>query len=204
MKLLLASESPRRAELLRKAGFDFERVEPGVECPEDHGDELGPRELAEALASQKALGASLDGRSGIVLASDTVVALGPQVLGKPKDRAEAKGFLALLSGQDHEVFTAVALQPCHGGLIDGQELIVSSSRAVVRFPPLSEVEVESLLDAEDYADKAGAYGIQASAGQHAILISGELDTVIGLPMQLVRSMLEVMDRRDSGGTPRAF
>ncbi len=138
-------------------------------------------------ARAKALGAELAGRSGILLAVDTVVSLDGRSLGKPRDRQEAALFLEELCGRSHEVLTAHAHAPAKDGTRGEIEVLVSSAKVV--FPALDKAQREAYLDEDDWQDKAGGYGIQSQASSFARLLEGDLDTVIGLSLRVVRQIL---------------
>ena len=186
--LLLCSASPRRRDLLTGLGLRFEVLAPEV----DESPRTG--ESAEALAGRLARDKAKAGRAAffapragagrglgvsdgvVALAADTVVARGGEVLGKPRDRADARRMLSLLSGGDHSVFTGVcALDPC-----SAQRSCVVETR--VRFRMLSEAQLSWLADAGDGDDKAGAYAVQGLAGAFIERIEGSTSNVVGLPL----------------------
>lgn len=173
--LVLASQSPRRREILTAAGIEFvvryahviEERQAG-ESPEDY-----VRRLAEAKAT--AIEAAAD---EIVLGADTEVVIDDQVLGKPKDHADAARMLKLLSGREHDVITGICLA--------GQgRKIVDSARTRVRFVPLSAREIEDYVNSGEPMDKAGAYAIQGLASKFIDNIAGEYFNIVGLPVALV-------------------
>jgi len=182
----LASASPRRSALLDQIGVPH-RIRPLAldetrlpgETPADYVQRLA-RAKAEQLWSQLAEDERLP-----VLGADTTVALGGETLGKPADRAEAALILRRLSGQTHQVLTAVALR--HGR---GCEVKLSSSEVTLR--PLSEREIADYWDSGEPADKAGAYGIQGRAALFIEHIAGSYSGIVGLPLyetgQLLRSL----------------
>jgi len=184
MKILLASRSPRRKQLLLAAGFDFETIEPGVEPP---ASDVPARLQCIESARQKALGAAFAEQSGLLLAVDTVVSLEGHALGKPRDADEAARFLALLEGREHSVLTAHA----HAGVEKGRpgEIGVLVTEALVFFRELTVEERAAYLAAGDWRDKAGGYGIQSDASAFARLTGGQMDTVVGLSLQALREIL---------------
>jgi nucleoside triphosphate pyrophosphatase len=184
MRILLASRSPRRSQLLRAAGFDFESIAPG---PEPVHSEAAAEIQCVDSAQKKALGADIEGRTGILLAVDTVISLDGSALGKARDREEASVFLDLLSGREHDVLTAHAHARVSGGDLGAVEVLVARSHVVFR--ELSPEVRKAYLDEEDWRDKAGAYGIQSAASAFARLVGGDLDTVIGLSLRVVREIL---------------
>jgi len=185
-ELFLASQSPRRRELLTRAGVRFEVCEPGAEYVGDaneHETEQGaPIELAAARAARKALGAKppLDGVP--VLAVDTVVDLDGRELGKARDRAAAERMLRALAGKVHRVHTAHCL------MLRGRTVAeVCAAEVTCRVP--SPDELRRYVDSEQWRGKAGAYGIQDPAQSFLALSQGAFDTVVGLHVDAVRRLL---------------
>ena len=190
-RLLLASSSPRRRELLARLGIPFElRAAPADETPRA-GE--APRELVERLALDKARLAAEAG--AVALGADTVVAIDGELLGKPADAAEARRMLARLSGRAHQVWTGVALvgRSELGAL---RELVRSDLSEVV-FRALDESEVERYVASGEPFDKAGAYAIQGGAAGFVEELRGDRSNVVGLPLPLVAAML-----REAGFRPR--
>lgn len=183
MKIILASQSPRRKELLERMGIqDFETISPNVDESAFHG--LPPEELVRRLSAEKAAAvAGKVGEDAIVIAADTVVALEGAVLGKPADELDAFKMLSALSGVRHQVYTGVTV--CRGG-----EKQTAHEVTDVTFRELSEREIEDYISTGEPMDKAGAYGIQ---GYGALLIqgiSGDYYNVMGLPVCRLGRMLE--------------
>jgi septum formation protein len=176
MRLVLASASPRRAALLRAAGYAFD-VRPSVarEWPYPGGD---PAAYAEALARAKV--AAVDGE--LVLGADTVVVVDGDVLGKPADTADAATMLRRLSGRAHEVVTGVAVRR-------GSRVRAASARARVTFRELTEREIGEYAAGGEPLDKAGGYAYQGGGGAFVTALEGDPDTVIGLPLRVVRTLL---------------
>lgn len=173
VRLVLASASPRRLELLAQVGITPDAVRPSdiVEAP--HTAEL-PRAYAARLARQKAQAAEM-AVDEVILAADTVVAAGRRILEKPKDTAEAHRFLTLLSGRRHKVYTAVALRD-HSQI---RERLVASA---VRMKRLSEGEITAYLATGEWRGKAGGYAIQGAAAAFVPWISGSHSAIVGLPL----------------------
>jgi septum formation protein len=183
--LVLASNSPRRAELLRKAEIRF-RVH-ATEIPETRRAGESPRRFAMRLASEKAAQIAALEPGNQVLAADTVVVAGSRVLGKPQDAAEARRMLRLLSGRAHEVITGVCLRgPDSGGQPFTDTRLESTE---VRFEALTDQEIEEYVASGEPFDKAGAYAIQGRASRWISGIRGDYCNVVGLPVALLYRML---------------
>jgi septum formation protein len=185
LKLVLASRSPRRAELLKAAGFEFTvRAADVDETPRDGED---PFAYAVRLAIDKAYAVPVnDGE--ILLAADTTVVLGNEIMGKPKDAADAARMLRALAGRRHEVVTAICLRY-------GDEVETDNSRTYVWFVPLSEAEIADYVASGEPMDKAGAYAIQGLASKFIDRIEGSYSNVVGLPMSLVYRDLKAISAR---------
>jgi septum formation protein len=197
LKLILASASPRRAEILRNAGFTFE-VQPA------HVDEtLLPGEPAEAyvrrVATAKAAAAakSLEANASraVVIGADTVVVVDGRILGKPADAGHARRMLRLLSGRDHDVLTGLSFLTMPAG---AETVHVESTR--VSFLPLSDEDIEDYLLTGEPFDKAGAYGIQGIGGRFISRVQGCYFNVMGLPISRVWSILMRMEREKQENT----
>jgi septum formation protein len=181
-KVVLASGSPRRKELLASIVEEFTVRVPQVD--ETFPASLRGKEIAEYLAALKAEAAQVDLQENeIAITSDTIVWLGDEVLNKPKDAAEAAEMLRKLSGRTHEVITAIALA-------DQQRKIVLSDTTEVRFKSLTENEIQYYIQHYKPFDKAGAYGIQEWIGYVGVTeIKGSFYTVMGLPVHLLYDAL---------------
>lgn len=179
-KIILASKSPRRSQLLREAGFAFENKTKDVD--ESYPEGLQPWEVAEYIAVKKAKGCAdfLEGNEdAILLTSDTIVVLNDKIYGKPKDFADAVQILKELSGQTHEVITGVCLH-------NAQKQITFHGVSKVTFAALSDAEIDYYLHACKPFDKAGAYGVQEWLGHCKITkIEGTYANIMGLPTDLV-------------------
>jgi len=177
-RIVLASGSPRRKQLLEWAEVDFEvKVK---DTPESWPQGLAVVDVPVHIARNKALAVKADlGPGRVVLAADTVVVLAGEIIGKPKDRADAVAILSRLAGQRHEVITGVAL------LRDGEEQVFADITAVW-FHPLTHAEIEAYVDKYKPYDKAGAYAIQEWIGVVGIKgIEGDFYNVMGLPVSRV-------------------
>jgi septum formation protein len=175
MNLVLASQSPRRAELLRNAGFPFEvRVRPVEEV---RRTAEAPQDYAMRLARDKA-SAAWEGRDEIVLGADTIVLLGEQVLEKPADAEDARAMLAALSGRQHSVITGICLLHPRGEIVDCESTRVS-------FIALDPEEIAAYVASGEPMDKAGSYAIQGLASKFVERIDGCYFNVMGLPVPRV-------------------
>jgi septum formation protein len=180
MELVLASQSARRLDLLRGAGFS-PRVAP-ADIDEEAVPGETPVELVTRLAREKAEAVAARFPDAVVLGADTVVCLGKEVLGKPADMDEAYAMLRMLSGKQHQVHTGVHI--CGRGL---EEDIHACTK--VWFHRLSEAEIDNYFSHCDPLDKAGAYGIQLRGDLIVSRIEGLESTVIGLPVEAVAQVL---------------
>jgi septum formation protein len=184
MRLVLASASPRRRELLRKAGFEFD-VQPGHVAEEMRRDER-PEEFARRVARDKALHVAASTPPGcLVLGADTVVVVDGETLGKPLDPADATRMLRLLSGRTHQVHTGVCLVKAPRHI---ETLTHETTR--VTFRKLDEEEIRRYVESGEPADKAGAYAVQGLASKFVTRISGCYSNVVGLPVARVYGMLK--------------
>ncbi len=181
-RLLLASGSPRRRELLGEAGYDFEVISPAV--TELHSSDLTLREITSCNALRKGLAVARIHPGRVVLAADTLVALDRQVLGKPADQADAVRLLRLLSGRTHEVATGVFI----GHLGAGRSLSFTVLSQVT-FKKLSDRQIDAYLATIDPLDKAGGYAAQGNGRTVIREIVGSRSNVIGLPLEKTRAAL---------------
>ena len=179
-RLILASGSPRRQELLRSLGIEFD-VRP-ADVDETPFPDEDPVDYVARLATTKAMVAA--GVGELVLAADTTVTLDGRILGKPTDADDAIAMLHLLRGRTHQVHTGVALQ--HG---DGGELRVEVDTAEVVMDDVSSDVIAWYVSTGEPMDKAGSYGLQGIGGMLVSEIRGNPQTVIGLPMTIVRDWL---------------
>jgi septum formation protein len=181
-RLILASSSPRRIQLLREAKYQPEVVHP--EVTELSCEHFTPSELARYNAQLKATDVARQYPDAVVLGADTVVALGSEIFGKPRDLDEAARMLGQLVGKRHEVVTGIALIDDHRGRI-----ILRALYSTVTFRSLSAAEINSYLKIINPLDKAGAYSAQESANAIIERINGSFTNVVGLPMELVGPLL---------------
>ncbi len=179
-RLVLASASPRRAELLRNAGLEF-TVQP-ADIPEQRQDHEPPREYAIRLARDKARAVAARNPGALVLGADTIVVADEHVLEKPLDASDAARMLKLLSGRTHQVTTGVCL------VFDGREETASETTEVV-MAAISDQEIRDYVAGGEPMDKAGAYAIQGGASRWVTRIDGCYFNVVGLPVPLVYRLL---------------
>lgn len=190
---ILASASPRRAEILREQGFAFE-VFPAVDqeppVPDAHQEPAG---WAGEVALHKARSVARRVRRGLILAGDTIAVLGDRVIGKPADRAHAGHILRSLMGTRHQVITALALLDAESGRSMFRHEVTH-----VYMRRLSDAELEEYLDSKEWEGKAGAYGIQDCGDKFVERIEGSFTNVVGLPVELLGQMLEEWTRSGAG------
>lgn len=181
--VILASQSPRRKELLEKLGIDFEvRTLPDI--PEDYPDGLSGKDIALFIATQKARHyRAMMAEKDLVITADTIVCVDEKVLGKPKDAQEAADMLRMLSGRSHQVITAFTVSTL-------QTMKADSVTTNVRFAQLSDEVIDYYVSHFKPFDKAGAYGIQEWIGCVGVeSIEGSFFNVVGLPVQRLSSVL---------------
>ena len=181
MKLILASQSPRRRELLARMGLDFTVISPRID--EDSFSDPDPAALVRTLSREKALAVAREqDPETLVIAADTVVVLDGQALGKPGDEAEAFAMLSALSGRSHAVWTGVTV--CQGSRADTE-----AECTQVTFRPLTGEEIRHYVATGEPMDKAGAYGIQGFGSLLVEGIRGDYFNVVGLPVCRLGRML---------------
>jgi len=194
-QLVLASNSPRRRELLRQAGYRFEVVAPPGE---DRGvsQASSPGAYVESLAYMKAM-AAID-RHGLtdalVLAADTVVDLAGRIIGKPADAADARRILSELSGSEHSVLTGLALVDLAAG-----RRLLAHDVTKVRMRRMTPEEIDAYVASGEALGKAGAYALQETGDRYVEHMEGSLTNVVGLPMQLLERLLKA-----AGYDPKDF
>lgn len=184
MAIILASESPRRKELLYRVVSEFEVVPASIN--EETKGFLTPIDYVLTMATKKASHVARQYPNDLVIGCDTIVAIDNEILGKPTSREEGFQMIKKLSGKKHRVYTSVVLMK------EDQESSATVP-AIVEFYDLSDEEINAYLDTEEYVDKAGAYGIQ---GQGALLvkgIQGDYYSIMGLPIATLNRMLATFD-----------
>ena len=178
--IILASQSPRRKELLSMCGFEFE-IKP-AEADETLPEGISPKDAVEYLSKIKA--EAIDDNENIIIGADTVVALGNEILGKPSDDEDAYNMLSSLSGKIHSVFTGVTLKK-------KDKIITFHSETEVEFYEITDEEIKNYIATGEHKDKAGSYAIQGFGGLFIKGIRGDYNNVVGLPVaELSRKIKE--------------
>ena len=185
--LILASASPRRQELLRSAGIEF-RIQP-TDIPEVPQPGESPGRCAERLACEKAQVVARQNPGHFVLGADTIVVVDGQMLGKPRDAADAARMLRLLSGRLHRVITGVSLMGSSGPSSSSSFVDTRSETTLVHMTGLNAAEIDNYIASGEPMDKAGAYAIQGMASRWITRTEGDYPNVVGLPVALVYRML---------------
>jgi septum formation protein len=180
-KLILASGSPRRAEILNAVGWKFDKIVADVDETEFDGE--NPSDYVMRLAKTKAEVIAANHKNATVLGADTTVVIDNQILGKPLDFDDARRMLQMLSGKTHEVLTGVAV-------VKNGETHVGIQSTKVKFVTLSDAEIEYLVEFGEPLDKAGGYAVQAQAALFIEEIEGDYWNVVGLPISLVYSLIK--------------
>ena len=185
-ELILASASPRRAEILQQIGVDFQ-IEP-ADIDETPMLQESPADYVKRMAQQKAQHVidSITGSSSVVLGADTSVVLGYKIYGKPKNQQEAMAMLAALSGKTHQVLTAVAMG-------NKQRCLLKFSTTDVKFRELDPKECLDYWNTGEPADKAGGYAIQGLGAVFVEKISGSFSGVVGLPIEQTAQLLQTFN-----------
>lgn len=187
MKFILASKSPRRKEILENLGLDFEIIT--SEADESYADGTDPSEVVMMLSAKKAaavknklLSEGLDLSDTVIIAADTVVSASGEILGKPRDREDARHMIAMLRGKTHSVLSGITV-------IYGDSSASSFEETFVRFSEMSEKEIDWYVQSGEPDDKAGAYAIQGYASMWVEEIEGCYFNVVGLPVACLRKLL---------------
>jgi septum formation protein len=181
-RLILASSSPRRRELLREARYDFEAIDPAHEEPGLDIPGLTPAQRAEALAYFKARSVFERRPGAVVLGADTICAVDNEVMGKPEDAGHARRMLRKLSRTPHRVITGVAL-------LSAERRRIASEVTMIQMRPMSPSELDAYIASGEWIGKAGGYAIQETADRFVTRVDGSFSNVVGLPMGLVRRLL---------------
>lgn len=197
-RLILASNSPRRRQLLAEAGYVFKVISPP--WPEPGSEDLACDAVAFAQAASyyKARSVASLSKGGVVLGADTVVAREGRIFGKPLDRDDARRILSSLAGTTHEVITGVAVLDRRS-----HRRVITFDRTRVRMRAMTDDELREYLDGGEWQDKAGAYGIQDIGDKFVEAIEGSFSNVVGLPMELVSKTLGLFGIRPQAGSSTA-
>lgn len=189
MKILLASNSPRRRELLKELGFDFEVV--SVDCDEVYPENLAVDQIAGYLAELKSNAFRSLLQDELLITADTIVALDQEILGKSNDEVQAKEMLRKLSGKTHQVYTGITLKTL-------SKTITKTDVANVEFDFINDEELDFYIQKYKPFDKAGSYGIQEWLGMAKIKnIEGSFYTIMGLPTHLIYPLLKDFEQVNS-------
>ncbi|MBE6697773.1 MAG: septum formation protein Maf [Ruminococcaceae bacterium] len=187
MRIILASKSPRRKEILETLGICFEIITADTD---EHSDQTDPALLVEQLAMQKAQDVQdlLDAQdqlepNTLIIASDTVVALNGEILGKPHDREDARRMISGLQNTTHHVLSGIAF--CYIDAQGNRKGAYTHASTAVHFGPMSDADVELYVNSDEPYDKAGAYAIQGLAGRWITGIEGDYFNVVGLPVNIM-------------------
>jgi septum formation protein len=184
-KIILASASPRRKELLEQIGLEFEVIPSRAE---EIITKQEPGEVVEELSAQKAADVAMGIEDGIVIGSDTIVYQDGQILGKPADRDSAWEMLRSIQGSTHSVFTGVTVLVRENNETTASHTFYRETK--VQVYPMTEQETEKYLDTGEPMDKAGAYGIQGKFAAWIESIEGDYNTVVGLPVSALWQVLK--------------
>jgi len=179
--VILASGSPRRKELLKRIVEEFEVIPADID--ETVMNEESPQSYAERMSRTKAAHLAQDYPEELILAADTIVAVDEKILGKPVDRKDAKAMLMSYSNRSHEVLTSVTLR-------QGMQEKTFVVTAVVEFYPMTDEEIESYLDHNEWQDKSGSYGIQGAVSLFVKGIKGDFFTIVGFPISRIYQELK--------------
>lgn len=179
-RLVLASGSPRRAEIMNSVGWEFLKTVPDIDESVRKGE--APQDYVQRLAGEKALAVASSHPGEIILAADTTVVLDGEIIGKPVDLEDARKMISALAGNWHEVLTGVAVAR------NGDERI-GMQRTRVKFAQMTDAEIDFLVEKGEPLDKAGAYAVQAQAALFIEGIEGDYWNVVGLPISLVYRLI---------------
>lgn len=183
MRIILASKSPRRKEILENLGLKFDII---VADADERSDERDPKQRVAALAAIKGravLDALEDKNDTLVIASDTLVYAEGEFLGKPRDREDARRMIGLLSGRSHSVVSGIYL------FYNGKE-VLSADETLVTFDRMTDGEIESYVSSDEPYDKAGGYAVQGLASLYISGLEGDYFNVVGLPVNLLYKILK--------------
>lgn len=180
MKIILASASPRRAEILSQLGIPFEVQNADID---EKTDIQAPHIYVKTLSQKKAEKVFSENPDAVVIAADTTVVFNNEIMNKPKDKEDAFKMLKKLSGNEHQVYTGVTV-------VDFHKTIIESCCTSVFFKPITDIEIEKYIATGEPMDKAGAYGIQGFGSLFIEKINGCYFNVVGLPISILYEMLK--------------
>ncbi len=182
MRIVLASKSPRRRKMLTELGINYELWD--GEVNEAVEGKMSPCDTVECIAEKKCVEAArrINDKNALIIAADTVVALGDNILGKPFDDDDARKMLKSMSDSYHEVYTGIAVS--FGGVV-----VKSHEKTDIEFRKITDREIERYIQTGEHRDKAGSYGIQEKGGYFVKSIHGDINNVVGLPVLLLRNVV---------------
>jgi len=193
-KLILASASPRRRQLLQEAGYEFEVAPPGIAEPNTPPDGILPEVWAEALAYLKARSVAESHPDALVLGADTIVTHGGRIIGKPRDWDHARFILTRQFGGENDVITGLAL--LHLGRM---ERIITHVRTTLTMRPMTGAELEEYLAGGAWRGKAGAYALQEGGDKFVLAARGSKSNVVGLPLEKLEEIFSEIEEKYSQG-----
>ena len=183
-KIILASKSPRRKEILSRCGIGFSCMPMEIDESLEEGSTLC--EKIRLLSERKAEACLKENPEAVIIGSDTIVTVDEEILGKPRDREEARAMLRKLSGRTHRVITGVCI-------VSSDRKYSDTSVSEVTFAPLCEQEIDDYVSSGECDDKAGAYAVQGLGGKFITRLNGDYYAVMGLPLHLVYEELKNLD-----------
>jgi septum formation protein len=184
-QIILASASPRRKELLKKAGIKFKAIKSEIDERIYHN--ANPYELVKKLSLEKAKNVFMKNKKSIIIAADTIVVFDNKILGKPKDENDAKKMLSILSGNEHSIITGFTI-------INENKIITKSQETKVYMRKITDNEIDSYIKTKEPSGKAGAYAIQGIAKKFVTKIKGDLSNAIGLPIDTLLKNLKAISQ----------
>lgn len=184
-QIILASASPRRKELLTKAGYKFDIIVSGIDESEFPTEDEEPAEYAKQLALAKAVDVANDYPNALVIGADTIAGFDGKIIGKPKDSEHAEQITRLLFSKPHKIITGLAILKLSDNL-----RLIDSDTTIVHPRKMNEQQIANHIKGQTWRDKAGAYAIQETGDQFVERIEGSLTNVMGLPVELLKEMLD--------------
>ena len=186
-KLILASSSPRRRQILAEAGYQFDVIEPILDEPiyEKQKNNLSPEEFAQAIAYFKAMQIAEKNPESIVIGADTIVVCNDRLIGKAKNANHAREILNLLSRNRHRVITGIAIVN-----LEDNKRVIDYDETWITMKPMSQSEIEKYIKSGQWQGKAGAYALQQGGDKFVCKLEGSYSNVIGLPIELTSKLLK--------------